>query len=53
MILGWTVEASMPTARHGLASVTIDNDIYVVGGGPRPGGSQTDLTEIFNTSAAG
>ena len=49
----WTVEASMPTARHGLASVTIDNDIYVVGGGPRPGGSQTDLTEIFNTSAAG
>jgi N-acetylneuraminic acid mutarotase len=46
----WTFEASMPTARHGLASVAIDNNIYVIGGGPQPGGSRTDLNEIFRTN---
>ena len=45
----WTSEVSMPTARHGLAAVAIGNMIYVIGGGPQPGGSSTSLNEIFNT----
>lgn len=49
----WTYEVGMPTARHGLASVSIDNDIYVIGGGPLPGGSRTDVNEIFHTTASG
>nr|WP_261377852.1 kelch repeat-containing protein [Candidatus Nitrosocosmicus arcticus] len=43
----WTSEKSMPTARHGLAAVAIDNKIYVMGGGPQPGGSTSNLNEIF------
>jgi hypothetical protein len=39
----------MPTARHGLAAVAIDDKIYVIGGGPEPGGSQTNLNEIFQS----
>jgi hypothetical protein len=38
----------MPTARHGLAAVAIDNMIYVIGGGPEPGGSGSNLNEIFH-----
>jgi hypothetical protein len=38
----------MPTARHGLTAVAIDNLIYVIGGGPEPGGSGSDLNEIFH-----
>ena len=45
----WTSEVSMPTARHGLAAVAIGKMIYVIGGGPQPGGSSTSLNEIFNT----
>ena len=43
----WTSEMSMPTPRHGLAAVTTDNKIYVMGGGPQPGGSTINLNEIF------
>jgi hypothetical protein len=42
---------SMPTARHGLAAGAIDNNIYVIGGGPQPGGSSTDVNEIFKSIA--
>jgi N-acetylneuraminic acid mutarotase len=44
----WTKEPSMPSARHGLAAVAIDNKIYVIAGGPKPGGSGSDINEIFN-----
>jgi N-acetylneuraminic acid mutarotase len=44
----WTSDTPMPTARHGLAAVAIDDKIYVIGGGPKPGGSQTSLNEIFH-----
>ena len=44
----WTSAPPMPTARHGLAAVSIDDKIYVIGGGPEPGGSQTNLNEIFH-----
>jgi N-acetylneuraminic acid mutarotase len=48
----WTVELPMPTARHGLVAVFIDNGynnnrIYVIGGGPDPGLSVSDVNEIF------
>lgn len=43
----WTSDTPMPTARHGLAAVAVDDKIYVIGGGPEPGGSQTNLNEIF------
>jgi hypothetical protein len=38
----------MPTARHGLVAVSIDDKIYVIGGGPEPGGSGSNLNEIFH-----
>lgn len=44
----WTSDINMPTARHGLVAVAIDNVIYVIGGGPQPGGSSSSLNEIFN-----
>jgi hypothetical protein len=33
---------SLFDTRHGLAAVSVD-DRYVIGGGPQPGGSQTNL----------
>ena len=45
----WTSEPPMPTARHGLAAVVIDEDrIYVTGGGPQPGLSVSSANEIFH-----
>jgi N-acetylneuraminic acid mutarotase len=45
----WTSEPPMPTARHGLAAVYIEDDkIYVIGGGPQPGLSVSGANEIFN-----
>ena len=39
----------MPTARHGLAAVYIQDDkIYVIGGGPQPGLSVSGANEIFH-----
>jgi N-acetylneuraminic acid mutarotase len=45
----WTSESPMPTARHGLAAVYIEDDkIYVIGGGPQPGLSVSSANEIFH-----
>ena len=38
----------MPTPRHGLAAVSVDNRIFVIGGGPEPGLSVSDVNEIYN-----
>ena len=46
----WISAQPMPTARHGLAAAVVDDKIYVIGGGPEPGGSQTDLNEIRSIS---
>jgi N-acetylneuraminic acid mutarotase len=43
----WTVEAPMPTARHGLAAVTFGGAIYVIGGGPKQGLAQTAVVEVW------
>jgi N-acetylneuraminic acid mutarotase len=43
----WQGMASLPTARHGLGSAVIQGRIYVISGGPTPGGSFTDVNEVF------
>ncbi len=37
----------MLTARHGLGSAVVDGKIYVLCGGPTPGGSFSDVNEVF------
>jgi N-acetylneuraminic acid mutarotase len=45
----WISEPAMPTARHGLAAVYVEDDkIYVIGGGPQPGLSVSSVNEIFH-----
>ncbi|MDF0667672.1 MAG: kelch repeat-containing protein [Nitrospira sp.] len=51
----WQRMAPMPTARHGLGSAVVQGHIYVISGGPTPGGSFSDLNEVFtvpSTSSA-
>ena len=43
----WQTMAPMPTARHGLGSAVAQGRIYVISGGPTPGGSFSDLNEVF------
>src|SRR6185295_10515542 len=43
----WQVVAPMPTSRHGLGSAVVAERFYVIGGGPRPGGSYSDVNEVF------
>ena len=43
----WATMPPMPTARHGLGAVALGNRVYVLAGGPRVGGSQSGLNEVF------
>ncbi|MGE0645510.1 MAG: kelch repeat-containing protein [Nitrospira sp.] len=43
----WERLAPMPTARHGLGSAVVRGHIYVISGGPTPGGSFSDLNQVF------
>lgn len=43
----WQAMTPMPTGRHGLGAAVVAGRIYVVGGGPTPGGSFSDLNEVF------
>jgi N-acetylneuraminic acid mutarotase len=43
----WQRMAPMPTARHGLGSAVVQRRIYVISGGPTPGGSFSELNEVF------
>ena len=43
----WEALAPMPTARHGLGSASVDGGIYVISGGPTPGGSFSNVNEVF------
>lgn len=47
----WQPMAPMPTGRHGLGSAVLRGHIYVIGGGPTPGGSFSDLNEVFTPPA--
>jgi hypothetical protein len=38
----------MPTSRHGLAAISIGNKIFVIGGGPEPGLSVSNVNEIYD-----
>ena len=44
----WTRYAPMPTARHGLGAVTVRNQVFVISGGTRPGGSASSAIEVFS-----
>lgn len=48
----WQTMAPMPTGRHGLGSAVVHGRIYVISGGPTPGGSFSDLNEVFTPPAA-
>ncbi|UVT16508.1 MAG: galactose oxidase [Nitrospira sp.] len=43
----WQTMAPMPTGRHGLGSAAAEGRIHVISGGPTPGGSFSDLNEVF------
>jgi N-acetylneuraminic acid mutarotase len=43
----WQTMAPMPTARHGLGSAVVQGRIHVLCGGPTPGGSFSDLNDVF------
>ncbi len=43
----WQAMAPMPTGRHGLGSAVAKGRIHVISGGPVPGGSFSDLNEVF------
>jgi len=44
----WLAMAPMPTARHGLGSAVIDGRVHVISGGPTPGGSFSNLNEVYS-----
>jgi hypothetical protein len=45
---GWSALPNLPTPRHGLGAVTMNQSIWLVGGARRPSGSETsDLVERF------
>ncbi len=44
---GWSSQARMPTARHGLGAAAVAGKIYVISGGPTPGASASAANEIF------
>ena len=43
----WHIAASMPTGRHGLGSAVVGDRLYVISGGPTPGGSYSNVNEVF------
>ncbi|MBH0178656.1 MAG: galactose oxidase [Nitrospira sp.] len=43
----WQAIAPMPTARHGLGVGVVQGRIYILSGGTTPGGSFSDLIEVF------
>jgi N-acetylneuraminic acid mutarotase len=49
----WRRMEPMPTARHGLGSAVVQSRIYIIGGGPTPGGSFSDLNEVFSLPSTG
>ncbi len=48
----WQTMAPMPTGRHGLGAATVEARLYVIAGGPAPGGSFSNLNEVFTLSPA-
>ncbi|HEX2055392.1 MAG TPA: kelch repeat-containing protein, partial [Nitrospiraceae bacterium] len=44
----WSTMAPMPTSRHGLGSAVVGGELFVVAGGPKPGGSFSNVNEVFS-----
>jgi N-acetylneuraminic acid mutarotase len=49
----WQAMAPMPTGRHGLGSAAVQGHIHVISGGPTPGGSFSNVHEVFTPPAGG
>jgi N-acetylneuraminic acid mutarotase len=47
----WYSAAPMPTGRHGLGAAVVDGRLYVISGGPTPGGSYSNVNEVFTPQA--
>lgn len=43
----WRSMAPMPTSRHGLGSAVVTDRLYAISGGPTPGGSFSNVNEVF------
>lgn len=48
----WQTMAPMPTGRHGLGSAVVRGLIHIISGGPTPGGSFSNLNEVFTPPGA-
>jgi hypothetical protein len=46
----WVTFVPLPTPRHGLGVVAVEDAIYVIGGGPQPGDFRSNIVEIFRPS---
>jgi hypothetical protein len=44
---GWVVVTDLDVPRHGLAAVALDRTLHVIGGGPRPGLTVSDVHEVL------
>lgn len=47
----WTRLPDLPTPRHGIGVVAVGRTVYVMTGGPTPGGSQTAVSEALDLPA--
>lgn len=47
----WHSAAPLPTGRHGLGAAVVGDRLYVISGGPTPGGSYSNVNEVFTPSA--
>jgi hypothetical protein len=47
----WSLLPPLPTARHGLGASIVDGKLYVIAGGPSPGGSYSSLNEVLVPAA--
>jgi N-acetylneuraminic acid mutarotase len=43
----WSQRPHLPSPRHGLVAIAVSGRIHVIAGGPRPGGSYSNLNERF------
>ena len=47
----WSLLPDLPTPRHGIGVVAVGRTVYVMSGGPTPGGSQTPISEALDFPA--
>jgi len=47
----WSRLPDLPTPRHGIGVVAVGRTVYVMSGGPTPGGSQTPISEALDLPA--